>query len=134
MKIPIKIIYLIVAIIALIFMIYAFLPNGNSTENDTNQSNVDYNKLDEIIFNFKTDTVTKGTLVQKITANGIVRADKELDVSANISGVISEINIYDGKYVNKNDILKSKFICSVIKGVNFSYVDDTYYIKNLVEN
>ncbi|MCB0744905.1 MAG: efflux RND transporter periplasmic adaptor subunit, partial [Ignavibacteriae bacterium] len=51
------------------------------------------------------DTVTKGTLVQKITANGIVRADKELDVSANISGVISEINIYDGKYVNKNDIL-----------------------------
>jgi HlyD family secretion protein len=105
MKIPIKVIYLIIAVIALTFIIFAFLPDDKEPKNAGNQGNVDYNKLDEIVFNVKIDTISKGSLIQKITANGIVHADKELDISASISGVISEINIYDGKFVNKNDVL-----------------------------
>ncbi|MBL1212914.1 MAG: efflux RND transporter periplasmic adaptor subunit [Ignavibacteriae bacterium] len=105
MKIPIKVIYLIAAVIALTIIILAFLPDKKETENNGRQGNVDYDKLDEIVFKVKIDTIKKGSLVQKITANGIVRADKDLDISASISGVISEVNIYDGKFVNKNDVL-----------------------------
>ncbi|MFA7327801.1 MAG: hypothetical protein WC121_14125 [Candidatus Kapaibacterium sp.] len=38
------------------------------------------------------------------------------------------------KEFNKNEILKSRYICSLLKGINFDYVDNAYYIKNLVDN
>ncbi|MFZ1288461.1 MAG: efflux RND transporter periplasmic adaptor subunit [Melioribacteraceae bacterium] len=107
MKISNKIIYIIVTIILLSLFVYSVLPNQTNEETEANSYNVDYNKLDEIIFNVKTTKVFKGDLVQTITANGIVRAEKELDITSNINGIINEINIYEGKYVNKNEVLIS---------------------------
>ena len=66
---------------------------------------MNYGKLDEIIFDVKTAKVIKGDLIKKISANGIVKADKELDVVSNINGIIRKINIYEGKFVSKNDLL-----------------------------
>ncbi|MBK8945429.1 MAG: efflux RND transporter periplasmic adaptor subunit [Ignavibacteriae bacterium] len=107
MKISNKIIYIIVTIILLSLFVYSVIPNQTNEETEANSYNVDYNKLDEIIFNVKTTKVFKGDLVQTITANGIVRAEKELDITSNINGIINEINIYEGKYVNKNEVLIS---------------------------
>ncbi len=100
-----KIIYPVFIIIIFVVIAYAFLPNETNSENDGNSQNVDYNKLDEIVFNVKTETITKGDLVQKILADGIVRANKELEITSNISGVISDINVFEGKYVGSNELL-----------------------------
>jgi len=105
MKIPSKIIYLIISVIVLAFIIYLFLPDETENENRENSSNVDYNKLDEIIFNVKTEEIIEGDLVQKIIANGIVRANKELEVTSNINGTISKIDAFEGKHVNTNELL-----------------------------
>jgi HlyD family secretion protein len=105
MKIQSKIIYLIVSIIILTILVYAFLPDDTEEINNQNSANVDYNKLDEIVFNVKTTEIIRGDLTQKIIANGIVRAAKELEITSNINGVISEINAHEGKYVNKDEVL-----------------------------
>lgn len=100
-----KIIYPVFILIILVVIVYAFLPSETNSENDGNYQNVDYNKLDEIVFNVKTETITRGDLVQKILADGIVRANKELEITSNISGVISDINVFEGKHVGSNELL-----------------------------
>lgn len=105
MKIPNKIIYIIISIILLIVIVFAFLPKEQESANNESSSNVDYNQLDEIIFKVKTEEIKKGDLVQKIIANGIIRAENELDITSNINGIIKNIKIYEGKYVQKNDTL-----------------------------
>ncbi|MCL5031302.1 MAG: biotin/lipoyl-binding protein, partial [Bacteroidetes bacterium] len=44
-------------------------------------------------------------LILYINANGMIKASEELEISANINGVINTLNIYEGKCVNKNDLL-----------------------------
>lgn len=105
MKIPNKIVYIIISVIVLSIIIYALLPENQENANNESSSNVDYNQLDEIIFNVKTEIINKGDLIQNIVSNGIVRAEQELEVTSNINGVISNINVYEGKYVNENDLL-----------------------------
>src|SRR5690606_12961864 len=64
-----------------------------------------YNKLNEVVFDVRTDLVKKGDLVKTITANGIVKAFIELEVIPNISGYVEEINIFNGKHVKKGEVL-----------------------------
>ncbi len=105
MKISKTIVYLIVSAIILISVLYVLIPSKSEDARSEDISEVNYNKLDEIIFNVKTKEIKRGELVKKIVANGIVRAAKELDITSNINGIIDEINIYEGKYVNANEIL-----------------------------
>lgn len=105
MKIQSKVIYLIISVIVLAFIIYSFLPEDTDAINNQNSSDVDYDKLDDIIFNVKTEEVKKGNLVQSIASNGIVRANKELDITSNINGVINKINVYEGKYVYADELM-----------------------------
>lgn len=105
MKIKLKYVVTALVIIALGIIAYSFIPASNKDKKAYKNVNMDYGKLDEIVFNVKTAKVIKGDLIKKISANGIVKADKELDVVSNINGIIKKINIYEGKYVNKNDLL-----------------------------
>jgi len=89
MKISNKIVYIIISVIVLSIIIYAFLPENQENANNESSSNVDYNQLDEIIFNVKTEIINKGDLIQNIVSNGIGRAEQELEVTSNINGVIS---------------------------------------------
>ncbi|MCL5031303.1 MAG: efflux RND transporter periplasmic adaptor subunit, partial [Bacteroidetes bacterium] len=68
-------------------------------------ASVNYGRLDDVVFDVKTKPIIKGDLILYINANGMIKASEELEISANINGVINTLNIYEGKYVNKNDLL-----------------------------
>lgn len=105
MKISKKTIYITIVIIILIVTAFIVIPREEESAADENNKSVNYGKLDEIVFSVKTDRAIVDDLIIKISANGIIRANKELEVSSNISGVINTINIYEGCFVKKNDLL-----------------------------
>ncbi len=95
---------------ALIFLVLlGFLYSYYNTNNKNNISNdtakVDYGKLNKIIFDVKTAKVIRGDLIKRINTNGIVRAQKEVNIVSRISGIIKKIYIYEGKHVKKGDLL-----------------------------
>lgn len=105
MKISKKIIYSVTLIIILIVAVFVIISQSNNSVAEKNSETVNYGKLDEIVFNVKTDKAIVDNLIIKISANGKLRANRELEVSSNISGVINKINIYEGKFVKKGDLL-----------------------------
>ncbi len=105
MKIKLKYVLTGLFIIALGIFAYSFLPGKTDDVDEPGNANINYGKLDEIIFDVKTQKVVKGDLIKKISANGIVKAAKELDIVSNINGIIREINVYEGKYVNKDFLM-----------------------------
>ncbi|MFZ2323356.1 MAG: efflux RND transporter periplasmic adaptor subunit [Ignavibacteriaceae bacterium] len=104
MKISRKIIFLVFGFVLLIILIYALIPVEENKEKELN-SNINYNKLDEVVFNVRTKEVIKGDLIKSISANGLIKAYRELDMVSNITGYIDEIYIYEGKSVNSGDTL-----------------------------
>lgn len=105
MKISKKTIYVSIIIIILIVIALIVVPRDEESAADKNNKNVNYGKLDEIVFNVKTEKAFLGDLIIKISANGKVRANKELNVSSDISGAIDKINIYEGCFVKKNELM-----------------------------
>lgn len=95
----------IVLIIIVIGVVWFLIPTEKLNPNYIDNSSIDYNKLNDVIFDVKTYPVIRGDLNLYINANGIVKASQELDVTSNISGVINTINIFEGKKVNKGDLL-----------------------------
>ncbi|NLT50647.1 MAG: efflux RND transporter periplasmic adaptor subunit [Ignavibacteria bacterium] len=104
MKISLKIVLIAFAIFFTAVMIYSFLPDTENQEKDESAS-INYDKLDEIIFDVKTTKVIKGSLEKAITANGIVKAYKELEITSNVNGYIKNINVFEGKTILENDLL-----------------------------
>ena len=82
-----------------------FLPAEDPAREETNYNKVNYEKLDDVIFNVETKKITRSDFVQSINASGIAKAARELSVTSNLSGVISKINIYEGKKVKKDERL-----------------------------
>lgn len=105
MKIKIKYASAIVVvfIVVIVLLVYPFSQSRKNDETETTE--IEYEKLDEVIFDVKTAPVLLGSLALKTNANGIVRAAKEVGVSSNITGYIKSINIYDGKHVKQGDLL-----------------------------
>ncbi|MCX6149245.1 MAG: efflux RND transporter periplasmic adaptor subunit [Ignavibacteriales bacterium] len=104
MKIKLKTILIFSLVIIAAIAVYSFIPkNGEKGEED--KSIINYDKLDEVIFEVKTAEVLRGDLDKKISANGFVKAYKELEITSNISGYVERITIYEGKRVKKNDLL-----------------------------
>ncbi len=105
MKISKKTIYISIIIIILILAALFVVPHNDESITAEKSKSVNYGKLDEIIFNVKTSKAFVDDLIIKISANGKIRANKELEVSSNISGVIDKINVYEGCFVKKGDLL-----------------------------
>lgn len=72
---------------------------------EDNIANINYDKLDEVVFDVVTKPVEKGDLLLYINANGIIRAAEELEITANINGIINSLNVYEGKVVSKGELL-----------------------------
>ncbi len=106
MKIKLKTVIIIFLVLIAVVAVYSFIPK-NEEKNEEDKSSINYDKLDEVIFDVKTAEVIKGDLDKKISANGFVKAYKDLEITSNISGYIERLNIYEGKRVNKNDLLIS---------------------------
>ena len=97
-------------IVSLVILVTAFLFYHSGTEgksNVSNESTVDYGKLDDVVFDVKTEKVKRGDLLLYVNANGLVRASEELEITSNISGIINKLNIVEGSVVKKNDLLLS---------------------------
>jgi len=94
--------------VIIVILVYSSLLNEETSNDESIQSNsVDYGSLDEVIFDVVVADVELGELVQTINANGRVRALQEVEIKSSISGTVTDVNIYDGKEVEKTDILVS---------------------------
>ncbi|MEJ5352695.1 MAG: efflux RND transporter periplasmic adaptor subunit [Melioribacteraceae bacterium] len=104
MKIKLWIIVISIISVSVIFlMIILFRSSVNEKIDES--ANVNYDKLNEVVFDVKTEKVKKGDLILYVNANGLIRASEELDLTSNVSGIISYLNIYEGKHVKKGDLL-----------------------------
>ncbi|MGQ9798061.1 MAG: efflux RND transporter periplasmic adaptor subunit [Ignavibacterium sp.] len=106
MKIKVKTLLVFIITTILLIIAYNIIPSKRSQENDNDaNTEMNYERLGEVVFNVKTELVKKGDLIKTISANGLVKAFKELEVVSNISGFISEVKVYEGKHVFKGDLL-----------------------------
>jgi len=104
-KISKKTAFVLLLLIAVVVIVYAFLPASGNEETAVDDSRINYGKLNEVIFNVRTDIVKRGNLILSISGNGLVKAGRELDLVSNISGSVDNVFIYEGKKVNKGDLL-----------------------------
>lgn len=104
MKIKLWMIIAVLFVVSLIIVLTLF-PGRSNEEIADETASVNYDRLDEVVFDVRTETVKKGDLLLYINANGIIRAFEELELTSNINGVINTLNIYEGKQVKKGDLL-----------------------------
>ncbi len=104
MKINLWVSITIVVLIVVVILLF-ILPGKSNQNTDGSEANINYDKLDEVVFDVKTKPVIKGDLILYINANGVVRASEELEVTSNISGVINTLSIFEGKTVKKGDLM-----------------------------
>jgi RND family efflux transporter MFP subunit len=98
---------IIISIIAVVIILigYSYYPRQHVNKAAADTANVDFSKLNKIVFDVKTAKVIRGTLIKRISANGIVKANKEIDVVSKIGGIIKKIYVHEGKHVKKGDLL-----------------------------
>lgn len=104
MKIKLWMIIAVLLVVSLL-IVFTLLPDSSNEEITDESASVNYDRLDEVVFDVRTETVKKGDLLLYINANGIIRAFEELELTSNINGVINTLNIYEGKQVKKGDLL-----------------------------
>lgn len=97
--------FIILGAALLIAIFLAFIPDGGDEEEEIQSGEINYDKLQEVVFEVKTDLVKKGDLIISISGNGFVKANRELEVASNITGFIKELNMYEGKRVSNGDLL-----------------------------
>lgn len=96
---------IIIVVLIISSLLWLILPGKSNHGAGENEANINYDKLDEIVFDVRTKPVGKGDLFLYINANGIVRATEELELTSNISGVINTLNIFEGKEVKKGELM-----------------------------
>jgi len=104
MKISTKNVGVAISVILLIILVYMIIPKAKAEEK-VEDKNVNTDNLDKIEFKVTTSKVFKGDLIKWVKANGIVKAARELELQANVSGYLKDLNVHEGKKVNKGDIL-----------------------------
>jgi HlyD family secretion protein len=104
MKIKLWMIIVVMLLVSVLLVLIFSRGNPGEEMNDEN-ANVNYDKLDEVIFDVMTEPVIKDDLLLYVNANGIIRANEELEITSNLSGIINRINIYEGKSVKKGELL-----------------------------
>ena len=100
-----KNIFAVIFFLILLGLVLIFFVGKNNNAPSENKAAVEYGNLNKIVFDVKTAKVLRGDLVKRISADGIVKANKEIDVVSKIGGIIEKIYIDEGKYVKKGDLL-----------------------------
>lgn len=104
MKISLKSVFGVLMVILTITAILILIPAKEDNTKENN-SEINYEKLNDIVFNVKAKEVTMGNLIQSISANGLIKAYRELDIVSNITNYIDKIFVSEGKFVNRDDLL-----------------------------
>lgn len=105
MKIKFKHSLIFLTVILVVVIAYSFIPDN--PEDEVENANINYGSLEEVVFEVKTTEILKGDLVKSVSANGIARAFNEVDIIANTTGYINNLDIYEGKSVSKGSLLLS---------------------------
>ena len=100
-----KNIFAVIFFLILLGLVLIFFVGKNNNAPSENKAAVEYGNLNKIVFDVKTAEVLRGDLIKRISADGIVKANKEIDVVSKIGGIIEKIYIDEGKYVKKGDLL-----------------------------
>ena len=82
----------IIGIVALLLVVFFFIFRGSIFQKDK-----------EIAVT--TELVQSKDIVETVTASGKIYAEEEVKISSDVSGEIVELNIKDGQYVQKGDLL-----------------------------
>ena len=105
----IKLTYILIAffVIAAAIAGMIIIQNNNKTEDEIAGGNVEvnYEKLDDVVFKVQTADAFTGDLVKTTKANGLVRAARAIEVTSKINSVVEKVNIFEGKKVQKGDLL-----------------------------
>ncbi|AFH48406.1 Membrane-fusion protein [Ignavibacterium album JCM 16511] len=104
MRISPKVIFIVIGLISILIISLILRPNEEHKQKE-DPTTVNYEKLDDIVFDVRVKEVFKGDLVKSISANGLVKAYRELDVVSNITNYIDRIFISEGQFVNRGDLL-----------------------------
>ncbi|CUS92560.1 RND family efflux transporter, MFP subunit [Candidatus Kryptobacter tengchongensis] len=59
----------------------------------------------EIIFPVKVDVARKGDLIQWISAGGLAKPAREIDIIPRVSGQIVNLNVYNGKFITEGELI-----------------------------
>lgn len=96
----------IVSLLTLASLIYFVYPqNEKEASSPETSADINYGSLGEVVFKVKAAKIKRKDLIITVNANGIVKANREISVVSNLSGIITELNVYEGKKVNKGDLL-----------------------------
>jgi HlyD family secretion protein len=100
-----KRIYLVVSLILVASLAAAwyFLAPSKSSSNETNGETPDLGA--EAPISVKVQYARQGTLVLRLTATGYTRAIRQVPFTAQVSGVVDSLPVFEGKKVRKNDLL-----------------------------
>lgn len=106
-KISGRTIIIAVSCLVLLIVVLVIAPSMGSNEEAAAGNNVEinYDKLNDVMFTVKTATVKRGTLTLFVSGNGIVKPGKELEIMPNVSGYISRVNIAEGRRVKNGEMM-----------------------------
>lgn len=105
MKISKNIAIISIIIIIGIIVVVALLPSNKNDNNENDSSEIQYEKLNEVVFPVKVSKAFIGDLIKTVSSTGTIKSIREVDIISNISSTVEKINIYNGKFVNKGDTL-----------------------------
>ena len=114
----------IIGIVALLLVVFFFIFRGSIFQKDK-----------EIAVT--TELVQSKDIVETVTASGKIYAEEEVKISSDVSGEIVELNIKDGQYVQKGDLLakiQPETYQAVVEQANAQYSNAVANLKNSQAN
>ena len=97
-----KILYTIIAVLSIVLLLMILKNMGNYTEEalaNYEEETVAFKSLETPV---EVLLLKKQTLTQTISCNGIVKAQKQTDINAKVSGIVKELYYKDGDFVQKD--------------------------------
>ncbi len=86
----------------IIVLAFVLFENGGKDENVNTVGNIE---TGEIVFPVKVDIARRGKLIQWVNTSGIARPIQEVDIIPRVSGQVVNLNVYNGKFVKRGDLL-----------------------------
>ncbi len=100
-----KKIYLAVSVLLMGGAIAAWYFLASSEQTSAENSNEAPDLSAEAPISVKVQYARQGTLVLRLTANGYTRASRQVPFTAQVSGVVDSLPVFEGKAVRKNELL-----------------------------
>jgi len=99
------VIFIAISLVLVAVVIFWLFFSSGGENRDENPGIARDVETGEIVFPVKVDLARKGRLIQWISTGGIARPLREIDIIPRVSGQVVSLNAYNGKFVNKDDLI-----------------------------